>query len=89
MDSAAAQDEARKQWKIDQTGPLSLLHLPQLIGFFKSDAILNSREFRELDPDTRKALQADTKPNYEIYSVNKSLAHSQANNPPLAWRDSV
>lgn len=81
MDSPKAHDEARKQWAIDQSGPLSIYYLPQLIGYFKSDAILNSKEFGELDTNTQNALRAKTKPSYEIFSVsmtcfNLPLAHS-------------
>ena len=69
LDSPEAIVEARQQWQADRTGPLSTFYYPQLIGHFKSDAILTSNEFQELDIKSQKALQAETNYCYETYSV--------------------
>ncbi len=68
--SPTVQEEARKQWAIDQNGPLSIYNLPQLISYFKSDNVLGSSEFEELDTQHQKALKAKAKPSYEIFSVS-------------------
>lgn len=68
--SPEAFEEARKQWMKDQTGPLSDFYLPQMISYLKSDRVLRSKEFIDLDKAVQEALLADTVPNYEIYSVS-------------------
>jgi len=68
--SPTVQEEARKQWAIDQNGPLSIYNLPQLISYFKSDNVLGSSEFEELDTQHQKALKAKAKPSYKIFSVS-------------------
>jgi len=68
--SPTVQEEARKQWAIDQN---SIYNLPQLISYFKSDNVLGLSEFEELDTQHQKALKAlkaKTKPSYEIFSVS-------------------
>ena len=62
-------EEARKQWIKDKSGPLAGYYLPQMIGYFKSDKIIHSKEFQELDGELQRALIAETKPTYEIVSV--------------------
>lgn len=62
-------EEARKQWIEDKPGPLAGYYLPQMIGYFKSDKIIQSDEFQKLDGDLQRALLAETKPTYEIVSV--------------------
>lgn len=63
---------ARAQWVKDKTGPLSDYYLPQMISYLKSDRILSSREFQELDSAVQKELQAETTPHYELISVSLS-----------------
>ncbi|KAL8720302.1 MAG: hypothetical protein Q9225_002814 [Loekoesia sp. 1 TL-2023] len=61
-------EEARKQWAVDQTGPLSSYHLPQMIGFIRSDKILASEEFAMLSSESQELLRMKTKPTHEILS---------------------
>lgn len=72
VDSLERLEEARKQWTIDETGPLTDYYKPQMIGYFQSDGVLTSKEFLELDASTQKALRAKSKPCYEIISQNPS-----------------
>ena len=58
---------------VDGTGHLAGYYLPQLISYCKSDSIISSKEFRELDNAAQRALQAETKPSYEILSVGDSF----------------
>lgn len=60
---------ARIQWIKNKSGPLAEHYLPQMIGYFKCDKIVQSEEFQELDEELQKALFAETKPTYEIISV--------------------
>lgn len=62
-------DEPRKQWIKDGSGPLAGYYLPQMIGYFKSDKVVQSEEFQGLDSKRQRALTAETKPHYEIVSV--------------------
>lgn len=74
IDSPDALEHAQKQWMIDETGPLSACYLPQMIAYFRSESIMNSKEFEHLDTKLRRALQEETKPNYEIISVSLGLS---------------
>lgn len=53
----------------DQTGPLAGYYLPQMMAYLRSDRVLGSKEFQELDEGTQKRYEAETKPNYELISV--------------------
>ncbi|KAL9132931.1 MAG: hypothetical protein Q9175_005887 [Cornicularia normoerica] len=64
--------EARKQWIKDRSGPLAGYYLPQMIGYFKSDKVIQSEEFQRLDSELQRPLFAETKPHYEIVSHNPS-----------------
>lgn len=63
-------EEVRKPWLENQSGPLGGFFLPQVIGFFRSPGVFNSKEFRELDIASQDALFAETKPSFEIISVS-------------------
>lgn len=63
---------ARTQYQKDKTGDLAGYYLPQMIGYFKSPAILKTKEFGTLDPDIQTLLQHETKPHYEVISHNPS-----------------
>ena len=65
-------EEARKQWMKDHTGPLSGYYLPQMMAYLRSDRVLRSEEFQELDAAVRKLYEAGTKPNYELISVSRN-----------------
>ena len=47
-------EEARLQWSKDKSGPLSYYFLPQMIAYLKSDSIVQSTEFRDLDHADQK-----------------------------------
>ncbi|KAL8991998.1 MAG: hypothetical protein Q9169_007462 [Polycauliona sp. 2 TL-2023] len=72
IDSPSALEQARKEWTNNKTGPLSDYYLPQMIAYLKSESILASKEFRDLDKETPQFLDAETKPHYEIVSQNPS-----------------
>lgn len=40
-----------------------------MIGYFKSDKVIQSEEFQQLDGKLQKALIAETKPHFEMVSV--------------------
>ena len=63
-------EEARAQWIKDKTGPLTDYYLPQMMSYLKSDRILCSKEFLELDSAVQNYLQAETTPHYELISVS-------------------
>ena len=63
---------ARTQYQKDKTGDLVGYYLPQMIGYFKSPAILETPEFSTLDPEIQAWLKHKTKPHYEIISHNPS-----------------
>lgn len=69
LDTPDALVEARKMWATDQCGPLSSYHLPQMIGYFKSEQVMQSREFRDLGESTRRVLEMEGTPHFEIISV--------------------
>ena len=69
MSSPETLEEARQQWAQDETGPLSYFFLPQMIGYLKSKSLIDSQEFKALNPTIMAALQADTVPHLELISV--------------------
>lgn len=75
IDSPAALEEARKEWVKTQSGPLSDYYLPQMIAYLKSDKIVSSKEFEDLDKPTQDFLRADTKPFFEIVSVSGTVPY--------------
>ena len=75
IDSLGGFELAREEWNESRTGALSDFYLPQMIGYLKSDRILASQEFQDLDPTTRDFLQMDTEPHYEIISVSPRSRH--------------
>ncbi|KAI0095659.1 GMC oxidoreductase [Hypoxylon sp. NC0597] len=63
-----AMADALEQWKKDGTGPWAKFACELLIGWFKLDKLVASREFQDL-PDAEKAyLNHPTVPHYEILS---------------------
>lgn len=73
IDSPSALEQARKEWVKNQSGPLSDYYLPQMIAYLKSNKIVSSKEFEDLDERTRDFLRASTKPIYEIVSVSGTV----------------
>ena len=59
----------------DQSGPFSGFYLPQMMAYLRSDRVLRSKEFQELDDAVRKRYEAETKPNYELISVCDNSAN--------------
>lgn len=73
IDTPAVLDEARKEWAAHQSGSLSSYHLPQMIGYFKSRHVLRSKEFLSLGESTRKMLDMESTPHFEIISVSDTF----------------
>ena len=73
VDSPAALEQARKQWMTSQSGPLSDYYLPQMISYLRSDSILSSQEFKNLDSETQHFMRAEMRPFYEMMSVSLEL----------------
>ena len=86
IDSPAALEEARTQYLKDKSGPVSDFDFPQMIAYLKSERLLQSKDFSDLDAATQQMLQADTRPHYELISVSTSPflpydAHLQIQTP--------
>ena len=58
---------------VDGTEHLAGYYLPQMISCFKSDSIISYKESRELDNAAQRALQAETKPSYQMLSVGDNF----------------
>ncbi|KAL8688303.1 MAG: hypothetical protein Q9218_005754 [Villophora microphyllina] len=78
MSSPETLEQARKQWAQDETGPFSDFFLPQMIGYMKSQPLVESEELRALDPEVKAALQAETAPHLELISVSVAYRASSA-----------
>ena len=65
--SPSLQAAARAQWDTDGTGPLSEISCVHTTGFFKSDAICKSDEFKALPEERQRHLSQPTVPLYEVY----------------------
>ncbi|RFU29339.1 hypothetical protein B7463_g7013, partial [Scytalidium lignicola] len=59
-------DEALAQWKKDGTGPWSSFACQLGIGWFKSDDVEKSPEFKALPAEEQKYLTEETVPHYEV-----------------------
>ncbi|KAI9820634.1 MAG: hypothetical protein M1827_005003 [Pycnora praestabilis] len=59
-------EAARAQWLKDQTGPLAHFFCGLGMGWFKSDPVFQSEEFKALDTGTKELLKRKTIPSYEI-----------------------
>lgn len=70
IDTPAALVEARKEWATHQSGSLSSYHLPQMIGYFKAGRVIQSKEFQDLGESTRRMLEMERTPDFEILSHN-------------------
>ena len=90
FDSNETLQKARQQYRIDQTGPLIVCHLPQPIIHSKSNAILGSREFREFGTRDQALLKVETKPCYEMLSVRFFYHSLRSSGPtPLLYMTAV
>ncbi|KKK21190.1 hypothetical protein P175DRAFT_0439084 [Aspergillus ochraceoroseus IBT 24754] len=63
-----AMDAAMEQWMIDGTGPWARYASQILMGWFKSDRITQSAEFKALPASTQEFLNRPTVPHYELAS---------------------
>ncbi|KAI9718202.1 MAG: hypothetical protein M1812_004192 [Candelaria pacifica] len=66
FDDTKAVAAAREQWLKDYTGPLASFYSAMTMGFFKSDVVLHSEEFKALPKATRDFLLRETVPHFEI-----------------------
>ncbi|KAL2168012.1 hypothetical protein VTG60DRAFT_547 [Thermothelomyces hinnuleus] len=64
----AAMDAALEEWKQHGTGPWTKFATEMAIGYFKSDAIASSAEFKALPADEQRYLNAETVPHYEVFT---------------------
>ena len=64
--SEELQAKARAQWKLDQTGPLAELACTFVMGFLKSDKVIQSQEFKALPKEVRDHLLLPTVPSFEV-----------------------
>ncbi|UPK95388.1 hypothetical protein LCI18_006323 [Fusarium solani-melongenae] len=64
--SKALQDAAKREWELYRTGPYVTAGTSMNVGFFKSNAVLQSKEFEDLPASEKKRLQRPTIPTYEI-----------------------
>ncbi|KAL2177491.1 uncharacterized protein P884DRAFT_200430 [Thermothelomyces heterothallicus CBS 202.75] len=64
----AAMDAALEEWKQHRTGPWTKFATEMAIGYFKSDAIASSAEFKSLPADEQRYLSAETVPHYEVFT---------------------
>jgi choline dehydrogenase-like flavoprotein len=62
----AAMDAALEQWRKDGTGDWSKFACEVGIGFFKSDRVIESEEFKALPAEEQAYLTKETVPHYEI-----------------------
>jgi choline dehydrogenase-like flavoprotein len=62
----------REQHAIDKSGVLNSIYCSTPMGFFKSDAILNSEEFKSLDKAEQERINGATVPHFEIATVRNS-----------------
>lgn len=63
---------ARAQHSKDKTGLLNTLYCSAPMGFFKNDAVVQSKEFAALDKEIREHLTKPTIPHFEIATVSSS-----------------
>lgn len=64
--SKSLQDAAKREWELYRTGPYVSTGTSMNMGFFKSNAVLQSKEFDDLPASEKKRLQRPTIPTYEI-----------------------
>ncbi|KAL2150564.1 hypothetical protein VTH82DRAFT_7127 [Thermothelomyces myriococcoides] len=64
----AAMDAALEEWKQHGTGPWTKFATEMGIGFFKSDAITSSAEFKALPEEEQRYLNSETVPHYEVFT---------------------
>jgi choline dehydrogenase-like flavoprotein len=66
--SQNAMADALEQWKKDGTGPWAKFACEMGIGWFKSDRLIASQEFKDLPASEQKYLMHETVPHYEIFT---------------------
>ncbi|KAJ5618500.1 hypothetical protein N7528_006611 [Penicillium herquei] len=66
--SEEAMSAGLAQWNDDKTGPWTKHGCQVACGWFKSDKITSSQEFKDLDPSVQAFMNRETIPQYEIIS---------------------
>lgn len=64
--SEEAQKAALTQWEKDKTGPWTRYGCQVVCGWFKSDQITSSQEFKDLSEPVQNFLNRETTPHYEL-----------------------
>jgi len=67
FDDPAQLVEAEEQYARDKTGPLAVYGSSGSVAFPKIQRLLDSEEFKNLDPDTQKFMAEPTRPSAEIW----------------------
>ncbi|KAF4984057.1 hypothetical protein FZEAL_670 [Fusarium zealandicum] len=83
--SKALQEAAKREWELYRTGPYVTAGTTMNMGFFKSDAVLKSKEFNDLPTAEKERIQRPTIPTYEVSTVGISPEYYTApeTTPPL------
>ncbi|KAL8936667.1 MAG: hypothetical protein Q9211_004071 [Gyalolechia sp. 1 TL-2023] len=68
INNPTALEEARTEWMKNKSGPLADYFLPQMIAYLKSESLVHSKEFQDLDEETQSMYLAETRPHYELIS---------------------
>ncbi|KAH7160438.1 hypothetical protein B0J13DRAFT_127884 [Dactylonectria estremocensis] len=66
---SARQAAAMREWQLFRTGDYVTNGTSMTMGFFKSDAVLESKEFAELPAEERERLSQPTIPTYEMAAL--------------------
>lgn len=62
----AALQKATEQFEKDGSGPLAVMYNLLLVGFFKNDKLLDSKEFQSLPTEMKEHLKRPTVPTFEL-----------------------
>ncbi|KAJ4258273.1 hypothetical protein NW762_008422 [Fusarium torreyae] len=83
--SKALQEAAMREWQLYRTGHYVTAGTTMNMGFFKSPAVLESREFNELPVEEKRRLQQSSIPTYEVAMLGISPEYYTApeTTPPL------
>ncbi|EAQ91895.1 hypothetical protein CHGG_00130 [Chaetomium globosum CBS 148.51] len=64
----AVMDAALEEWKKNGTGPWTKFATEMGIGFFKSDELVSSPEFKSLPAEEQRYLNSETVPHFEVFT---------------------
>jgi len=70
----AAIGEARKQFAIDRTGPMSVFYNNIVLGYLKSPELYDTEEFKDLPDDVKGHIKKRTVPSWELMTFFPALS---------------